>query len=252
MAGLGGVMPHPLPTDDCGRMAIDAVEGAVRWDDPHLPRTRLILVENSFGGRSGAALPPEYFTRIREVADRHELKVHLDGARLFNAAVALGVEAPTLTRDVESVTFCLSKGLCAPVGSVLCGSREFIDGARRARKSVGGGMRQVGVLAAAGIVALKEMTDRLVEDHVNARALAGALAEIPGVEIDLGQVQTNIVHFELDPALRVSGEDLVRRLQEEHGIGLLSYPPNHLRAVTHYWVGSSEIEQLVRAVRDLL
>jgi len=252
MASLGGVMPHPLPTDENGRMAIDAVEAAVRWDDPHLPHSRLILVENSFGGRNGAALPSDYFSQIRQVADRHDLAVHLDGARIFNASTALGVDATALTRDVDSVTFCLSKGLCAPVGSVLCGSQEFIKVARRARKSLGGGMRQAGILAAAGLVALNTMVERLVEDHANARALADGLAKIAGIRIEPERVQTNIVLFQLDPGLGMSGDELARRLEDEHRIGLGSYPPNHLRAVTHFWVGRDEVEALVRAVRALL
>jgi threonine aldolase len=252
MATLGGVMPHPLPTDEDGRMDPSRVEAAVRGDDPHWPRTRLILVENSFGGRGGAPLPAEYFSRLREVADRHGLAMHLDGARVFNAATALGVEAETLARDVDSVTFCLSKGLCAPVGSVLCGTGEFIRRARRIRKVLGGGMRQAGVLAAAGLVALETMTGRLGEDHAHARLLADALAEIPGIRIEPERVRTNIVHFELGDEARIGGEALVRRLRDEQRVLLGAYSSNRLRAVTHYWVGRPEVESLVRGVRKIL
>jgi len=252
MAALGGIMPHPLPTDSEGRMDPAAVEAAVRDDDPHLPRTRLLLVENTFGGRAGAPLPAPYFARLREIADRHALAVHLDGARLFNAAVALGVETHELTRDVDSATFCLSKGLCAPVGSVLCGSRDFVDRARRVRKSLGGGMRQAGVLAAAGLVALEQMTARLADDHAHASMLAEGLAGIAGIRVDPASVKTNVVHFELTPESGLLPEELGRRLLEEHGIGLGIYPPELLRAVTHYWVGPAEVGALLDALRKIL
>jgi threonine aldolase len=252
MATLGGVTPHPLPTDEDGRMDPARVAAAIRGDDPHLPRSRLILVENTFGGRGGTPLPPEYFSDLREIVDLHGLALHLDGARLFNAAVALELKADELARDVDSVTFCLSKGLCAPVGSVLCGSHEFVGRARRIRKSLGGGMRQAGVLAAAGLVALDVMTGRLGEDHEHARRLADGLAGIPGIRIDLERVRTNIVHFELEPGAGVTCPDLVRRLEEEHGILLGAYPTQRLRAVTHFWVGKDEVDSLVRAVGEVV
>ena len=252
MAAFGGIGPYPLPTDEQGRMDPAAVEGAVREVDDHLPRTRLILLENTHGGRGGVPIESGYFRRMREIADRHDLRVHLDGARLFNAAVALGVDVAELTRDVDSVTFCLSKGLCAPVGSVLCGSRDFVHEARRARKSLGGGMRQAGVLAAAGLISLREMVDRLADDHTHARMLAEGLAEIPGVSIDPARVRTNIVHFELEPDAAVDPDGLVRRLQDDHGIGIGLYPPSIVRAVTHYWLGKKEVEQLLGAIRTIL
>jgi threonine aldolase len=166
--------------------------------------------------------------------------------------VALGASAAVLSRDVDSVTFCLSKGLCAPVGSVLCGSADFIAGARRIRKSLGGGMRQAGVLAAAGLVALETMTERLAEDHEHARLLAEELARIPGIRIEPERVRTNIVLFELEPRAPVGCVDFVRRLAGEHGILLGAYTTGKLRAVTHFWVGRDEVEALVRAVGELL
>jgi threonine aldolase len=252
MSALGGVGAHPVPTDEDGRMDPARVEAAVRLDDPHQPRTRLLLLENTFGGRGGAPLPPDYFATMRGIAGRHGLAVHLDGARLFNAAVALAIDPRALTRDVDSVTFCLSKGLCAPVGSVLCGSRAFIDRAHRVRKVLGGGMRQAGILAAAGLIGLREMAGRLAEDHRHARLLAEGLAAIPGVRLDPRRVRTNIVHFELAPAAIVRAGELVRRLHEEHGIRLGLYPPETLRALTHYWVGPDEVGSLVTAVRAVL
>jgi threonine aldolase len=253
MAALGGVFGHVLPTDARGRMDLDRVVEAVRdTSDAHLPRTRLILVENSFGGRSGAALSPDYFGAIREVADRHGLAVHLDGARIFNAAVALGLDPAELARDADSVTFCLSKGLCAPVGSVLCGSRAFIDKAHRVRKSLGGGMRQAGILAAAGVLALDTMIERLADDHAHAKLLAEGLAKIPGIELELEGVQTNIVHFELKPETGLTRDTFVERMRQEHGILVLTYPVDFVRAVTHYWVGAAEVRKFVEAATSVL
>jgi threonine aldolase len=252
MASLGGVTPNTLPTDAEGRLDPEQVRQAIRWDDPHLPRSRLLLLENTFGGRQGAPLPRDYFREMREIADRYELKVHLDGARIFNAAVALDLDPRELARDVDSVTFCLSKGLCAPAGSVLCGSREFVRAARRVRKSLGGGMRQAGILAAAGLVALESMTERLRDDHRHARILADGLAEIPGIRIEPERVRTNIVMFELREELGLDPPELTRRLREEHRVWLGGHPPRTLRAVTHYWVGKPEVEALLKAVREVV
>jgi threonine aldolase len=207
MAALGGVMPRPLPTDAMGRMDPGAVEDAVREDDPHVPHSRLVLVENSYGAKHGYPLPPEYLASIAAVARRHGLALHMDGARLFNAAVAQNVDAAALTHHVDSVTFCLSKGLCAPVGSVLCGSADFIYRARRARKILGGGMRQAGILAAAGLIALNEMIERLADDHAHARLLAEGLARLPGVRVDVDKVRTNMVFFDLTDDVPLSSED---------------------------------------------
>jgi len=252
MASLGGIGPHPLPNDEDGRMDLAQVEAVVRGADTHHPRTRLILVENSFGGCAGAPLGAGYFAGIRAIAERHGLSVHLDGARLFNAAIALGLKPAALTADVDSVTFCLSKGLGAPVGSVLCGTRAFVDEARRVRKSLGGGMRQAGVIAAAGLLALETMIDRLADDHVHAKMLAEGLEQIPGVVVDPDRVRTNIVHFELEPDVGLDPDELRRRLAEDHQVLVGWYPVRQLRAVTHYWVGQREVAALLEAIRSVL
>jgi len=252
MASIGGILPHTIPTDAKGRMDPATVEAAVRVDDHHLGHTTLLLVENSFGGRGGTALPPEYFGELRAIADRHGLAMHLDGARLFNAAVALGVDAADLVAEIDTVTFCLSKGLCAPVGSILCGPADFIEEARRTRKSLGGGMRQTGILAAAGLISLRSMIDRLAEDHAHAALLADGLAAIDGLRVQTKTVQTNIVMFEIERGSRLTKETLCSRLDDEHGIGLDAYPPNFLRAVTHYWVGEKEVGTLVDAIATIL
>jgi threonine aldolase len=241
IAALGGVIPRTLPTDQFGRMDIAAVESAVRMDDVHLPRSRAIHVENSYGAKHGYPLPPEYFVAIAGVARRHQLAVHMDGARLFNAATALDLPAAEVARHADSVTFCLSKGLCAPVGSVLCGSAEFVTGARRLRKALGGGMRQAGVLAAAGVVALEEMVGRLGDDHRLARIMAEGLAELPGIRVDLEKVKTNIVFFDLEEDVPHSAHDIARHLRDEANIWVGAEGDRNFRAVTHYWIGEKDV-----------
>ncbi|MDA0673543.1 MAG: low-specificity L-threonine aldolase [Cyanobacteria bacterium] len=249
---LGGITPRPLPTDDIGRMDIQQVRSAIRGDNPHWPRSRLILTENSSGGNHGAAIPPDYFAELRAVADAHHLKVHLDGARLFNATTALGCDPTAITQWVDSVSICLSKGLCAPVGSVLVGDRAFIHQARRVRKLLGGGMRQSGVLAAAGIIALKDMSQRLGEDHQRAQTLAQGLAAIPALVLDPARVQTNMVFFELADTVAIAPEDLITQLWEQFGIRLGLYGGRTCRAVTHYWITDDHVSQLVQALDSLL
>jgi threonine aldolase len=176
----------------------------------------------------------------------------MDGARLFNASIALGVEPIEITKHVDSVTFCLSKGLCAPVGSLLCGSGSFINEARRARKVLGGGMRQAGILAAAGIIALEEMVDRLAVDHANARLLAEGLEQIPGIDIDVDLIQTNIVFFKLHQDFEIDAYSLAGAMREEANLWLDAVSEKRFRAVTHYWVGESEIDLLLSHLRDSL
>jgi len=249
-AALGGIHPFPLPNNPDGTIDPEKIEAAIRPENVHFPRTRLICLENTHNRCGGAVLRPEYMARVAAIARRHGLAIHLDGARIFNAAVALGVEPAVLTRDADSVTFCVSKGLSAPVGSVLCGSADFIAEARRARKIVGGGMRQAGVIAAAGIVALEEMVDRLAEDHANARRLAEGLAEMPGITIELDSVETNIVIFELHRE-DLTPEELAARLREQ-GVLLLPIGGRQLRAVTHYGIERKDIETALAAFRRIL
>jgi len=229
----------------------------------HFPRTRLICLENTHNRCNGSALTPQYTDAVAALAKNRGLAVHLDGARIFNAAVALGVDVKELTRSVDSLSFCLSKGLSAPIGSVVCGSKKFIAQARRIRKVLGGGMRQSGIIAAAGIVALKEMPARIAEDHKNARRLAEGIARVKGLSIDLAKIQTNIVYFELraeqltadlpspaEAGYAKAGE-LVAGLTKK-GIRLLSVAPRRLRAVTHYGITTEDIDLTVTALGDLM
>lgn len=252
MAVLGGVTPYPLPTDAYGRLDAAQVETAVRPHNPHYPRSRLLLLENSYGRKQGYPLPPDYFATMRAIADRHDLRIHLDGARLFNAAVAQNLSASELTQHVDSVTFCLSKGLSAPVGSVLCGTAEFIDQARRVRKLLGGGMRQAGVLAAAGLVALTQMVERLADDHANAQQLAQGLQQIPGLQVQPDTVKTNMVFFSLSEELPLTSEAVVTTLRQEANIWLGPTGPRSFRAVTHYWIGPDEVALFLDTLRHLI
>jgi threonine aldolase len=239
-AAVGGIHPRTLPNQPDGTLLLADIEGAIRTDNVHFPRTRLIVLENTHNLCGGYPLDIAYMQAVDAIARRHGLKIHVDGARFFNAAVALGLPAAKLAADADSLSFCLSKGLGAPVGSVVCGSREFISEARRARKILGGGMRQAGVLAAAGIVALNEMVDRLADDHANARKLAEGLAELPGVVLDPEQIRTNIVYFEVDRK-DMTVEELVKRL-DESGARMLPVGPGRIRAVTHYHITAEDID----------
>lgn len=252
MAVLGGVFPKPLATDSFGRMDLQAVEAAVSPDNPHYAKTTLILVENSYGNKHGYPLPPNYFAEIQAIASRQNLAVHMDGARLFNAAVARNISADQITQHVDSVTFCLSKGLSAPVGSILCGSQAFIQRARRNRKLLGGGMRQVGVLAAAGIVALSEMIERLDEDHRRAHQLATALAQIPGLTVQPEMVKTNMVFFDLDEDIQCQKDEVTTQLQQRANIWIGNMYGRSFRAVTHYWIKDNHIERLVDELEKIL
>ena len=252
MASLGGIVPHPLPTDSIGRMDLAQIEASVRSDNPHLPQSRLILVENSYGDKHGYPIPPDYFVAVREIANRHNLAVHMDGARLFNAAVALNLSAAEITQHVDSVTFCLSKGVGAPVGSVLCGSTDFIYKARRVRKSLGGGMRQAGILAAAGIISLNEMIERLADDHARAQQMAQGLAEIPGIIINPEMVKTNMVFFGLSDEVTLPTREIIDAMREKANIWLGALGTRRFRAVTHYWIGDKEVELFLKTLADIL
>ena len=249
-AALGGIHPRPLRNQPDGTIALQDIETAIRGDDVHFPRTRLICLENTHNRCGGAVLTLEYMHAVGELARRHGLAVHLDGARIFNAAVALGVDVKVLADDADSVTFCLSKGLAAPVGSLICGSAEFIAEARRARKVVGGGWRQAGVIAAAGIVALEQMVERLAEDHANAKRLAEGLAVLPGIVLDPAQVQTDIVIFELHRE-DMTPDALAERLRER-GVWLFTIGGRRLRAVTNYHVTAADIGRALEVFADVL
>ena len=250
-AALGGVHPHLITNTSDGTLDLEAVEGAIRADDIHFPISRLVVLENTHNRCGGVALSAEYTRAVSELAHRNGLLFHLDGARIFNAAVVLGVDVVDLTGPTDSVTFCLSKGLGAPVGSVLCGSHDFIAVARRMRKQLGGGMRQAGVLAAAGIVALETMVERLAEDHQRASRLAQGLANIPGLVLDPGTPYTNMVFVSLEDHIKLSASEVSARLSEQ-GIRVGVTSKHRFRLVTHYWIDDLSIDQAVKTFKKVM
>ena len=251
IAALGGVHPRVLVNRPDGTLDLEEVEAAIRSDDPHFPVTRLISLESTQNRCRGAVLPLEYVRQAGALAKRRGLKLHLDGARFFNAVVALGLDPAEYAAPFDSITFCLSKALCAPVGSVLAGDRAFIARAHRARKILGGGMRQAGVLAAAGIVALQSMIERLADDHANARVLAQKLTAVPGLAVENPLPESNMVYFKLDDGVRISDDDLMRSLAEQ-GILIHDVNPRRYRLVTHYWVTADMIDIFVDALAQQL
>ncbi|SRR5579883_64166 len=247
---LGGTTARAVPTAPDGTLSIDALRAAVRdRRDVHQPRTALICLENTHNRRGGAVLALEYMSRVRALADEIGVPLHLDGARIFNAAVYLGLPVREVARAASTLNFCFSKGLGAPVGSILCGPRDFIERAHRWRKMVGGGMRQAGVLAAAGIYALDHMVDRLAEDHDNARALAEGLAAIPGIRIAQAEVQTNIVYTDI-AGTGMGAEQFSARLKEA-GV-LCAGGGTTVRFVTHYGIERADIDQALSRTQQAL
>ncbi len=244
---LGGIGLRPVRNDAKGRLDWAEVRAKIRPDNEHFPRTGLIAVENTHNRCGGTVLGEEDLASVRQLADEHGLPVHMDGARIFNAAIALGVSAASLAAHADSVCFSLSKGLGCPVGSVICGSRDFIREARRNRKVLGGGMRQVGVLAAAGIYALENMVERLAEDHENARLAADGLRELPGVQLD-PEPQSNLIYFTIE------GWDtgvFVERLAAK-GVLCFDEGRRRIRWVTHFGIERSDIEEALACTRDVL
>ncbi len=250
MSTVGGIHPHTVANQPDGTMLLEDIEAAIRGNNVHFPRSRLICLENTHNRCYGSALTPSYTESVAKLAADRDLSVHLDGARVFNAAIALGVDVTELTCHADSVSFCLSKGLSSPVGSLICGSSDFIAEARRNRKVLGGGMRQSGIIAAAGITALEQMVDRLAEDHDNAKHLAEGIAHIAGLSIELNRIQTNIVYFETADE-RFTAEALVGQLAER-GIKILQVAPNRLRAVTHYGISTEDIDLALAAMSDIM
>lgn len=248
---LTGTHPRLIPNDPQGRIDPKDLKAAIHPNNPiRGPVTSLVCLENTHNRCGGSILTPKYTAKVADISHSAGIKVHLDGARIFNAAVALEIPAEVLVRDVDDVTFCFSKGLSGPVGSMLCGSKKFIAEARRWRKTVGGGMRQTGVLAAAGLVALDTMIDRLVYDHVNAHRLANGLGNIRGLKLDHETVQTNIVIFQVDPSL-TTAQKLIEALAHE-GVKANSPDKGLIRMVTHREITSADVEEALARVLKVI
>lgn len=249
---LGGIHSRQVMEQPDGSLALEDIEDVLRpGDDVHQPPTRLIGIENTHNRCGGTFQSPAYLLSLGEFAHARGLVVHMDGARVFNAAVAQGVDVKDLTAPVDSVTFCLSKGLCAPVGSVLCGSRQFIERARHIRKHLGGGMRQAGILAAAGIIALEKMTKRLGEDHRRAKMLAEGLRQVGGIVLDPGAPPTNMVFFNLASHIQLSAEEVEEKVKQ-FGVLIHATGARRFRLVTHYWIDDAGVERAVSALKQVL
>jgi len=248
MSAVAGVVPR-LIVGDKGILNPQEIKRTLREENIHYPKTTLICLENTHNRAGGTITSPKITEEICQLALQNNILIHLDGARIFNAAIALNIEPAILTKDVDSVMFCLSKGLSAPVGSILAGSKEFIKGARKNRKLLGGGMRQAGILAAAGIIALEKMIERLEEDHKNTRILGEGLAKIEGVKVDLEAVQTNMVYFDLQE----SGMDTYKFLPKlaEYNILGSPRPPTKVRLVTHYGINREDIYTTIEAIKEI-
>jgi len=249
ISAVAGAIPR-LIIGDKGILNPQDVKKALKEKNIHYPETTLICLENTHNRAGGTIIPPKVTEEICQLAHQKNIAVHLDGARIFNAAISLNIETALLTKNVDSVMFCLSKGLSAPVGSILAGSKEFIHLARKNRKMLGGGMRQAGILAAAGIVALEKMIEKLEEDHKNARILGEGLASISGVKVDLETIQTNMVYFDLQE----SGKDTYQFLPKlaEYNILGSPRPPTKVRLVTHYGISEEDIYNTIMAVKEIV
>jgi len=251
VSALGGVVIHTVPNQADGTLSLLDLEGALRSEDIHEPHSSLVILENTQNACGGMAISVDYTNQVATFTREHSLAFHIDGARLFNAAIKLGVPAAELVSEADSVTFCLSKGLCCPVGSVLCGTHDFIERARRLRKMVGGGMRQAGILAAAGVYALDNMVDRLAEDHLRASQLAEGFADIYGLRLAKGSPYTNMVFVRVQENSKLTSGELVAQLKE-NGILVNESGRNELRFVSHHDVGDEAVENCLKVLHSLL
>jgi threonine aldolase len=251
ISALGGVFPQLISNQLDGTLALTDIRNAIREEDIHHPETKLFILENTQNHCGGIPLSIEYINRVADILTTRNIRLHIDGARIFNASVALGIEPSTLVKTADSVMFCLSKGLCAPVGSILCGSDEFIHKARKIRKQLGGGMRQAGILGAAGIVALDEMIERLEEDHQRAKNLAEGMKELPGIVFEKGFPQSNMVFIELSENAKISADNLIKGMAEINILIGMS-GPRSFRFVTHYWINDQDVDKFLVKMKHLL
>ncbi|KAK3418291.1 hypothetical protein EUGRSUZ_H04236 [Eucalyptus grandis] len=250
---IGGVHPRTVKNNEDGTMDIDLIEAAIR--DPKgalvYPTTRLICLENSHANTGGKCLSVEYTDKVGELAKKHGLKLHIDGARIFNAAVALGVPVDRLVQAADSVSVCISKGLGAPVGSVIVGSESFITKARRLRKTLGGGMRQVGILCAAALVALRENVGKLESDHKKAKILAEGLNKIRGLALNVASVETNIIYFDINEGSNMTVQKLCKNL-EEHGILVMPETSTRVRLVVHHQISENDVHYALSCFQRIM
>ncbi|MBT3665829.1 aminotransferase class I/II-fold pyridoxal phosphate-dependent enzyme, partial [bacterium] len=240
---FGGVHSRQLKNHNDGTIHLNDIKNAIRKKDVHFPPSRLICLENTHNRCFGMPLETNYVNEVVDIAKNNDMSVHVDGARIFNAAVATGSTVADLTKNVDSVSFCLSKGLSAPSGSLLCGDKNFIHRARFNRKALGGGMRQAGILAAAGVVAIDIMSAKIIEDHRNAKALAFGIAKIDGINIETEKIKTNIIYFKLDHP-KINSESLLDIMSKKN-IRFFELGPNWFRLVTHSGISKENIDYVI-------
>ncbi len=250
MSALGGIQPHPVKNQADGTLLLDDILASIQSEDVHHTITRLVCLENTQNVCGGVPLSVEYTQAVGEIAHENNLSLHIDGARIFNAATALNVSVKELVEPADSVMFCLSKGLAAPVGSMLVGSKKFITRARHLRKMLGGGMRQVGVLAAAGLISLEKMSTRLGQDHARAKKLYEGLKQVQGLNLDAGTLSTNMVYFDLADEVKLSVDEIMVEMKKR--AVLIDWAgPRRFRLVTHYWVDDAGVEKTVKAFGEI-
>ena len=250
MSALGGIHPHPIKNQADGTLALDEILASIQTEDVHHTITRLICLENTQNVCGGVVLPVEYVRAVGKVAHDHNLFLHIDGARIFNAAAALNVSVKDLVDPADSVMFCLSKGLVAPVGSMLVGRRKFITRARHLRKMLGGGMRQAGVLAAAGVISLEKLSTRLGQDHARAKSLYEGLKQVRGLKLDASP-SSNMVYFDLLDEVKLSVDQIVAEMKTR-GVLVDWAGTRRFRLVTHYWLDDAGVEKTVKAFGEVL
>ncbi|MHC4476074.1 MAG: low-specificity L-threonine aldolase [Planctomycetota bacterium] len=250
MSAVGGIHPHTIPNQKDGTILLEDIERAIRPLNDHFPRTRLICLENTHNRCRGAVLTPHYMDSVGDLARQRGLMLHMDGARIFNAAVALGVDAKNLSRSVDSLSFCLSKSLACPIGSLVCGSKRFVAEARRMRKQLGGGMRQAGIIAAAGLVALDQMIERLSEDHANARVLAQGISNIEGLSVDIERVQTNMVYLAVANQA-IEPQSFLQQCRAR-GLDFVQIDAREFRMVTHYGIEKPHIDKALGILHEVV
>jgi threonine aldolase len=251
MSALGGLQPFPIPNQKDGTLALDDILASIRTEDVHHPITRLICLENTQNICGGIPLTAEYTRQVGEIASKNNLSLHIDGARIFNAAVSQNVDVKELTAPADSVMFCLSKGLAAPIGSMLVGTDKFINRARHLRKMLGGGMRQVGIVAAAGILSLEKMTTRLVEDHKRAKDIAQGLRQIKGLVIDGDSPHSNMIYLNLSDDVSLTMQQIAEKMKAQ-GVLVDADQSRRLRLVTHYWVDDEGVDKSISAFKKAL
>lgn len=251
MSALGGIHPRPIKNQADGTLALDEIIASIQSEDVHHTITRLICLENTQNACGGVVLSKEYIESVGKIARENNLSFHIDGARIFNAAAALNISVSELVASADSVMFCLSKGLVAPVGSMLVGSKKFIARARHLRKMLGGGMRQAGVLAAAGMISLEKMSARLGQDHARAKKLFEGLKQVQGLRLDpYGPSSTNMVYFDLSDEVKLSVNQIVDEVKK-YGVLIDWAGPRRFRLVTHYWVDDAGVEKSLNALTEV-